>query len=242
MIVELRRYTLVPGRRDVLIDLFEASFVESQEDAGMTVVGTFRDLDDPTRFVWLRGFPSMEARAPSLARFYGGPVWLSHREAANSTMVDSDDVLMLRPASPASGFALPEGRPPLDAPDGTDRGVVETIVLSLEAPAGTGTLEYVEGEVSPRFVDAGASWLAAYVTDDRPNDFPALPVREGANVVVAFAGYPTRAAYGASHAARREVVRAARSAPRLIADPEVLRLVPTRRSLLAGGPTLVASR
>src|SRR5262249_21434026 len=96
-IVELRQYTLHPGRRDALVALFEAEFVESQEACGMTIIGTFRDLDDPDRFVWLRGFSDMETRAAALAAFYGGPVWKAHREAANATMVDSDNVLLLRP-------------------------------------------------------------------------------------------------------------------------------------------------
>jgi hypothetical protein len=34
-IVELRQYTLRPGQRDVLIDLFDREFVESQEAAGL---------------------------------------------------------------------------------------------------------------------------------------------------------------------------------------------------------------
>ena len=55
-VVELRQYTLRPGQRDVLIGLFDREFVESQEAAGMAIVGQFRDLDDPDRFVWIRGF------------------------------------------------------------------------------------------------------------------------------------------------------------------------------------------
>ena len=69
-VVELRQYTLRPGQRDVLIDLFDQEFVESQEAAGMTIVGQFRDLDDPDRFVWIRGFASMPSRARALASFY----------------------------------------------------------------------------------------------------------------------------------------------------------------------------
>jgi len=57
-VVELRQYTLKPGKRDVLIDLFEREFIEPQEALGMTVVGQFRDRRSPDRFVWLRGFPS----------------------------------------------------------------------------------------------------------------------------------------------------------------------------------------
>src|SRR5207248_8870140 len=59
----------------------------------MHVVGQFRDLDDPDRFVWLRAFDSMPARQAALEAFYYGPVWRAHRDAANDTMIDSDDAL-----------------------------------------------------------------------------------------------------------------------------------------------------
>src|SRR5207342_3098936 len=104
-VLELRQYTLRPGQRDTLIALFEREFVETQEAAGMTLLGQFRDLDAPDRFVWLRGFADMPARAMALAAFYGGPAWQAHREAANATMLDSDNLLLLRPAYADSGFA-----------------------------------------------------------------------------------------------------------------------------------------
>src|SRR6266513_4125333 len=102
-IVELRQYTLHPGKRDAFIDLFDRQFVESQEAVGTRVIGQFRDHDDPNRFVWLRGFRDMPSRAQALQEFYGGPVWKTHREAANAAIVDSDNVLLLRPALPTSG-------------------------------------------------------------------------------------------------------------------------------------------
>jgi hypothetical protein len=58
LVVELRQYTLKPGQRDVLINLFEREFIEPQEALGMTIVGQFRDRRSPDRFVWLGGFPS----------------------------------------------------------------------------------------------------------------------------------------------------------------------------------------
>ena len=103
-VFELRQYTLHPGKRDVLIELFERFFIEPQESAGMRVLGQFRDLDDPDRFVWFRSFPDMIRRQEALARFYGGPVWREHRDAANATMIDSDNVLLLRLADPRFGF------------------------------------------------------------------------------------------------------------------------------------------
>src|SRR5467141_3063457 len=101
-IVELRQYTLHPGKRDALIDLFDREFVETQEAFGMKVIGQFRNVEDPDRFVWLRGFRDMASRAKALQNFYGGPLWKAHREAANATMVDSDNVLLLCPAAPTS--------------------------------------------------------------------------------------------------------------------------------------------
>ena len=60
-VIELRQYTLVPGQRETLIDIFDGNFVEPQDAAGMTVIGQFRDLDRPDMFVW-RWPLSMTAR------------------------------------------------------------------------------------------------------------------------------------------------------------------------------------
>src|SRR5690349_21696392 len=114
-VVELRQYTLRPGSRDTLVEIFEANFVESQEELGMAIGGLFHDRDDADRFVWMRGFGSMEKRREALAAFYGGPVWKQHGPAANATMVDSDDVLLLQPTEPAHPASEPGPRPPRGA-------------------------------------------------------------------------------------------------------------------------------
>lgn len=110
-IIELRQYTLHPGRRDELVELFEREFVESQEELGARIVGTFRDVGDPDRFVWVRSFPDVATRRAALAGFYGGPVWREHGPAANATMVDFSDVLLLEPVGP--GF--PDALSPLES-------------------------------------------------------------------------------------------------------------------------------
>ena len=102
-VIELRQYTLHPGRRETLIRPVRGAFLEPQEAAGIRVLGQFRDLDDPDRFVWMRGFPDLAARPAALGDFYGGPVWAEHRDAANATMIDSDDVLLLRPVPGGTG-------------------------------------------------------------------------------------------------------------------------------------------
>jgi hypothetical protein len=56
----------------------------------------------------------MTSRAKALSDFYGGPVWKMHRQVANATMIDSDNVLLLRPAQPTAGFSLENmKRPPV---------------------------------------------------------------------------------------------------------------------------------
>jgi NIPSNAP protein len=213
-IIELRQYTLHPGQRDVMIELFEREFIESQETLGMKIVGTFRDLDRPDRFVWIRGFRDMDERARQLEAFYSGPVWKAHREAANATMIDSDNVLLLHEARPGSGFrraaqpragkgatAVPPGLViaaihPLDARD--------RIMMDVEA--------------------AGIHTRASYVTETRPNNFPRLPVRENDHVFVWFATFA-------------DAGDCERAMARLTAFPnpfEVLRLEPTPRSELHG--------
>lgn len=178
-IAELRQYTLHPGRRDELIDLFEREFVEAQEETGIRLLGQFRDLDAPDRFVWMRGFASMDARRQALSDFYGGPVWKEHRDAANATMVDSDDVLLLRPVRPGSGLWTEGHREPFGA---EAPGTRITLVLHhFRAPVSEEFRRVFEAAI-PALDTAGSMPLAYYETEDAENTFPALPVRTGEHV------------------------------------------------------------
>ncbi|MCR6488199.1 NIPSNAP family protein [Amycolatopsis sp. OK19-0408] len=121
-VLELRRYTLRPGRRDELISLFEREFVEPQEAAGAHLFGLFRSRASPDEFVWLRGFRSLADRKAALEAFYFGEVWRKFRDEANATMVDSDNVLLLRPVRrglaappPGAGLDVTFGEPPPSA-------------------------------------------------------------------------------------------------------------------------------
>jgi len=236
-IVELRQYTLHPGKRDVLIDLFDREFLESQEALGMKVIGQFRDVDNPNRFVWLRGFRDMPLRAQALKDFYGGPVWKAHREAANATMIDSGNVLLLHPVNPTSGFSFGnKERPPAGADEARSELVVATIYY-FNAPVDAGFIEFFEKTVKPAVISSGATVLAYFVTEHSENTFPALPVREGENVFVWFARFNDPAAYERHIAALTQSPRwrdqiSKELARRLKREPEILKLSPTTRSLL----------
>lgn len=237
-VLELRQYTLHPGKRDELIELFEREFIESQEAVGMTLVGQFRDLDNPDRFVWFRGFADMLTRARALEEFYGGPIWKAHREAANATMIDSDNVLLLRPSPPASGFPLANAsRPSLGAAE-RPRGLLVATIYHLTAGSGADFADFFARELEPVLREMGAPALASFVTENHPNTFPALPVHEEANVFVRFSLFSDRAAYERYAAAFAEALAEKGGANKLSAliegQPEVLLLEPTVRSLLRG--------
>jgi quinol monooxygenase YgiN len=230
-VIELRQYRIVPGQRDAFVALFERLFVESQEALGMRLVGQYRDLDDPDRFVWIRGFADMAARERGLNAFYFGPVWQAHRNGANPLLDDNDNVLLLRPAAADLGFAAAprtEGRP---------GGTLLATIIYLWKPPGEGFTAFFEGEMRPAIEAAGLPLLGGYVPEEAENNFPRLPVRSEPRLFVWF----TRAAD--AEALADAIVRLHRSArwrervaPRLARFSErpaqTLRLAPTPRSAL----------
>lgn len=235
-LVELRRYTLHRGRRDDLVELFEREFIESQEVLGMQVLLHAREPAVPDRFVWFRGFRDLASRGPALQAFYGGPVWQAHRDAANATMVDSDDVHLLREAAPGSGFAVPSQRPSIHAMPSD--AVIDVTLHHFAAPVDAELLAFFADEVVPVARECGARILASYVTDHGPNEFPRLPVHEGRHVFVWVAAFDSAAAHAQGRVAfersprwREVTVELAR---RTSAPTERHRLAPAARSLVRG--------
>lgn len=230
-VLELRQYTLHPGERDTLVEVFDREFVETQEAVGARVVGQFRDLDRPDRFVWLRGFGDMPRRAQALAAFYGGPAWAAHSAVANATMVEFDDVLLLRPAWAGSGVRVQQPRPASLA-TGSAGGFVDITVFPLREGPMPAMLEgaSVAGQV---LRDCGALDAAWYVTEHAPNNFPRLPVREDVEVLVGVALFPSADAFeGFARSERWQELAAPGLAPHLAGASHALRLLPTARSAL----------
>ena len=236
-VIELREYTLKPGQRDVLIELFEREFVETQEATGMRLVGQFRDVERPDRFVWVRGFADMRSRAESLQAFYGGPVWAAHRDAANATMIDSDNVLLLRPATASSAFAMPSAaRAPAGARERPPSRIVATI-CAFDAPVDDAFMRFFESDIEPASAAAGAEPIARFVTEPSENTFPRLPIRSGEHVFVAFTRFADEAALAACDARLAASSRWTQQlspalAGRLKSAPQRLVLAPTARSRL----------
>jgi hypothetical protein len=220
--------------------MFDASFVAPQETAGITVIGQFRNLDDPDKFVWLRGFPDMVSRAASLKTFYTGPEWRSRRDSANATIIDNDNVLLLRPVHPGSGFTIDrDGRPPAGTV-GSGQGLVVATIYHLD-PTDEKEREFVrffEQTVTPLLEAAGAHVVASFIPERSANTFPGLPVREGEHVFVWFSRFASakeleRFQQALANSPRwRDSVATELSSK--VREPQTLRLSPTARSLLHG--------
>lgn len=234
-VVELRQYTLHAGQRDVLIDLFDREFVDTQETAGMHIVGQFRDLDDPNRFVWVRGFGGMRERRTALETFYEGPVWAAHRDTANATMQDSSNARLLEP------LLLSDEYPRLSAPrrPGADPvhsdAVVQITACELAAPPDEQLSTFVGQVLAPGLEATGPPPVAVLVTTAARNDYPKLPLRPGRVLVwINRFGDPgeqqesQRAQEASSLWAGVRIELARRSTH----PPTVLRLSPTARSQL----------
>jgi hypothetical protein len=238
-VIELRRYRLQPCARETLIALFDQAFVEPQEALGMRIIGQFRDLDDADSFVWLRVFRDMPSRAEALRDFYTGPVWAVHRDEANATMVNSDNVLLLRPAFPGSGFALPGSRRPEPAARKAQPGLVVATIAYLAPGTDEAAAAFFEQSMRPLLMQASADVRAALVAERSPNSFPRLPVREGETVFVWLASFPSLPAYESHLAA---LARSREWTQRIVPEwarrtwraNEVWRLTPTGRSVLHG--------
>ena len=234
-VVDLRQYTLHPGQRDTLIETFDTYFVEGQEETGMHIAGQFRDLDDPDRFVWIRGFRDLPARADALKAFYYGPVWREHAAVANATMIDSDNALLLRPLRLETGYpALDAPRPPI----GSTAPATSVLAGAVyhRGSEDDGFAEFFTDQVVPVLTATGARPVAVFESLVAENNFPALPLRDEV-VLVWLARFADDAAYdehrrglAGSRAWQQRVLpelvcRTARSA-------QDLRLRPTARSQL----------
>ncbi len=192
------------------------------------MLGTFRDLDDPDRFVWIRGFKDMPARQQALEAFYGGSIWKAHKSEANATIVDSDNVLLLRPASPGQG--LPE-HAPVHAADGI-YGATIYYIGGVDAAQFAGFFDHT---VLPLLTAAGVRPIARFVTEKSPNNFPRLPVREHDRTFLWLARWTSLKDHDEFLARFRSFSGWRDSAPvsvlsALVQKPEHLRLMPTRRS------------
>jgi hypothetical protein len=174
-VVELRRYTIKEGERDRFARDFEAFFPEAIQQTGAIVAGEFLERDRSSAFTWIRGFRDMDERAKSNAALYYGAVWKEHRVLMNSLMLDSDDVLLLKPLAPGRGVPILPAVDPVREAQGA-RGIVVAQIFRIQ-PDGVDAFVRQAAPAFTAYRATGAREAGVLVTLDAKNNFPQLPIR-----------------------------------------------------------------
>jgi hypothetical protein len=184
MIIDLRDYTTAPGARDLLIERCEDLLFVEQERLGASFPGVFCDAEAPDRFVWLRAMPDLAARQRILTAFYSdGALWRAQRAEVNAWLVDSANVLLVRPAS---AWAAPATSP----------SVVAMCSRLGPAPLTDRAGAELRADVAAAIRAAGGRPLVTLATDPAENNYPRHPIREGVHGLVWFASFASRRPLG----------------------------------------------
>jgi hypothetical protein len=229
-VVELRRYAVKAGARDRFARCFDGYFPEAFQQLGAIAFGQFAERRQDSWFTWLRGFPSLDARAEMNAEFYDGVLWKEHAARMNELIIDSDNVLLLRP------LAAGRGLPVLPAVDlGADAGGPPGVAVLQIFPVKPGSIEPFAQQAASEFAAYGAAGVhevGVLVSLDVPNNFPRLPIRSDGPYLV-WVGVAKDDA--AANRLGRLTERAAESLTAqgfLRGAPELVVLEPTPRSRL----------
>ena len=101
MIYELREYRIREGRMEEWVELMDRMIIPFQEEMGMTVVGSFTVPEEEGLYVWIRRFPSREARRRLYDRVYGSDTWKNEIRPAMGDMLIREEKreLLLRPTA-----------------------------------------------------------------------------------------------------------------------------------------------
>jgi hypothetical protein len=173
--IELRRYTIKEGRREDFARYFDGYFPEAFQQLGAIAFGEFFERDKVDGFTWFRGFHTMDDRAKVNSAFYYGPVWKEHKKTLNDLMIDSDNVLLLRPLNAQTEIPVLPAVDPLREPEGA-QGIVVAQIFAVKP----GSIESFAAKAEAVFMGyrtEGLREAGVLVTLDAPNNFPQLPVR-----------------------------------------------------------------
>ena len=97
-------------------------------------------------------------------------------------MIDSDDVLLLRPRGPTGGLR-PNVHPRPSPGTEPDPSVLYATILAVHPAEAPTMASRLSSELESAFADAGHRLLGCYQTDPTPNNFPRLPIRTDAALV-----------------------------------------------------------
>jgi hypothetical protein len=230
-VIEFRRYTIKEGETEHFAEYFESYFPEAFQQMGAILFGQFFERKNPVGFTWMRGFKNTDARATINAGFYYGPLWKEHKSTMNSLMVDSDNVLLLRPLSSGRDVLVLPAVDPIKEPKGA-QGVVVAQIFAVKPNSVDDFAQRAE-ETFASYRAAGAHEAGVLVTLDVPNNFPQLPVRTDGPYLVWLGIVKDNKTLETQFASLAERSMQSLSATGLLRSaPELVILDPTKRSRL----------
>jgi len=229
-VIELRRYTLVDGAAAPFSRCFETWFPEAFQQAGAVALGHFTERGSGDRFTWLRAFPDMAARLAANTAFYDGPVWREHKAALNGWIVDSDNVLLLRPLYAGAAIPLLPSVDPVGEPQGA-RGLAVAQLLQA-APGQADACARAAERWFDSYRGEGLVEAGVLATLDVANNFPRHPVRSDGHWLVWLGILRDDAALAALQPMLEHASLALAGAGLLASPAEVVVLDPGQRSRL----------
>lgn len=96
MIFELRTYRIKPGCRNAWVDLMDRVIIPFQQQMGMTVIGSFINLEDEDEYIWIRRFDDEARRKQLYDAVYGSPRWKNEIRPAMADMLIREKVAVKR--------------------------------------------------------------------------------------------------------------------------------------------------
>jgi hypothetical protein len=178
-VLELRNYLLKPNTTERFQTLFNEQFVGPMNELGGYTLGQYRIDGEKDRFVWMRGFENMPTRLKFLNDFYlTSPAWKTHRAEANSMIVNSDNVHLLRPLTEGISRNLLQNK--------DDIIVVDFYVCNNSLDK---VIDLFRKEYLPFLGILKVSGVTMWVSEMSENDFPRLPVFQDKNLLVTMTKY-----------------------------------------------------
>jgi hypothetical protein len=193
-VIELRNYLVRPGRRDEFIDLFEENFTQSQNVLGGYTLGQYRVKSAEDNFFWIRGFKDMASRNKFLNDFYfGSPVWKQQKAAANSLLLNNDNVYLLRPLnlkdnSGDAEFSFNSNW------FGQEKGIAVVDFYTSNTKLGK-LIEFVKKKYAAILNSSKIETTSFWVSETTPNEFTGLPVFQDKNLLVQITFYKNELDY-----------------------------------------------
>ncbi len=195
-VIELRNYLVRHKRRDEFINLFEENFTRSQNILGGYTLGQYRIKGADDNFFWIRGFKDMPARYKFLNDFYfGSPIWKQHKSAANSMLLNNDNVYLLKPLnlkddSNDAEFSFNTNW------FGQEKGIAVVDFYTSNTKREK-LIEFVKKKYAVMLNNSKIENISFWTSEPTPNDFTGLPVFQDKNLLVQITFYKNELEYQA---------------------------------------------